>query len=85
MVPLVHHRGDKAKKANFLFRIETLEKLSNFILEGERSRFVDRAVDEALVDFGRQKAMEAMERVRKEDHFRATPEEIRKGREYGRL
>lgn len=74
----------KAKKANFLFQIQTLEKLANFIPKGERSRFVDRAVDEALVDFGRQKGMEYMERARKEDYFRATPEEIRNGREYGR-
>ncbi len=74
----------KVKKANFMFRIATLEKLNGFIPNGERSKFVNQAVDEALIDFGRKIAAERMDKFRKEAHWHMTDAEIRKAREYGR-
>lgn len=74
----------KVKKANFMFRFITLEKLAKWIPEGERSKFVDNAVDEAVAGFARRKAIEFMDKFSSEAHFHMTDEEIRKAREYGR-
>lgn len=72
------------KKVNFMIQKDLLEAMKFFIPEGGRSDFVNEAVQEALKDFGRKKAMEEMEQFRKTAQWKMTDEEIRKAREYGR-
>lgn len=63
---------------NILIRIEQLMPL------GKRSDFVNNALNESLVRFGRKKASEAMDECAGQNTIRLTTAEIIKLKTYGR-
>lgn len=72
------------KKVNFMVDLNILEGMKFFVPAGERSDFVNKALQASLKDFARKKASEAMDEIRKKWNLKITNEEIRKYREYGR-
>lgn len=72
------------KKVNFMVDNEVMIHIVQWVPAGQRSDFVNHALQEAVQDLARQKAIEAMDRVRMEGHFIMSDKEIRKAREYGR-
>lgn len=72
------------KKVNFMVDEHILIRIKEWIPEGERSNFVNGALDEALKDMARKEASEFMDKVREEGNFKMTDDQIRKAREYGR-
>ncbi len=72
------------KKVNFMIDEGILARMKEWIPEGERSNFVNGALEEAVKDIFRKEASEFMDKVRKEGHFKMTDAQIRKAREYGR-
>lgn len=74
----------KRKKINFMIDTQLLEEMENLIPRGERSDFANEAFAEALVRFGRRKAMEKMDAFRKKAKLSMTTEEIIEAINYGR-
>lgn len=77
-------KSAKRKKVNFMIGEDVLVKLNTWILPGQRSDFVNGAIEDAVVKLCRQKAMEGMDEFRKKNKWRMTNDQIRKAREYGR-
>lgn len=63
---------------------DLLEAMKFFIPKGERSDFVNGALEEQLKDFARKKASEDMDQLRKRAKIRLTTEEIIRLKNYGR-
>lgn len=74
----------KRKKVNFMIGEDVLVKMQMWIPAGERSDFVNSAIDDAMVKFCRKKAMDAMDEFREKNKWKMTDEQIRKARKYGR-
>lgn len=55
----------KRKKVNFMVDHDITQRLEQLVPVGERSDFVNKAMDEALVLYGRRKAFEFFETFRK--------------------
>ena len=55
----------KRKKVNFMVDLIVLDGLKNVVPEGQRSDFVNHALSEALVQFGREQAVENMKKIQK--------------------
>lgn len=55
-----------------------------FVPAGERSNFVNRALEDALDQEARQRAIDSMNEFRKTVGLKMTDAQIRKAREYGR-
>ncbi|MEK7523422.1 MAG: hypothetical protein AAB588_00135 [Patescibacteria group bacterium] len=72
------------KKVNFMVNMDLLEAITFLVPSGSRSEFVNEAVEEALRDFARRKAIEAMDEFRRKNKWKMTDEEIRKAINYGR-
>ena len=72
------------KKVNFMLTKDIRIQLNQLIPAGERSDFINQALQKALVKYSRQKAMEAIEKFRKENKISITTEEIIKLKNYGR-
>lgn len=72
------------KKVNFMISKEILKSLHQVIPAGERSDFVNEALEDALIDYSRKKAFEQIEKFRKEWKLKMTTDEIIKLKNYGR-
>lgn len=55
----------KRKKVNFMIDEDLIDRLETLIPSGERSDFLNEAMNEALTDYGRKKAFEFFEDFRK--------------------
>ena len=72
------------EKVNFMISKPVLLNLKSLIPAGERSDFVDDALDAALLQFQRKKAIEGMDAFRKKYKLTMTTAEILRLRNYGR-
>ena len=77
-------KEQKRHKVNFMMNEQVLVQLKECLPAGERSDFVNHAVEEALLDLGRKKAAEAMDAFRKEGKWKITTEEFIRLKNYGR-
>lgn len=50
------------KRVNFMISLTLLEELEQVMPAGDRSNFVNEALEEKLIDFSRKKAFEQMEK-----------------------
>ncbi len=63
------------KRVNFILKMETLRNLGDLIPSGERSSFVDEAINEKILTWGRKKAIEMLnESIKNETHIHTTKE-----------
>ena len=81
---ITHSQKEARKKINFMVKIHLIDKLNFVVPAGKRSDFVNDALQRALEDEGRRRAIEAMDKLRKKMQWKISDEEIRKLREYGR-
>lgn len=77
-------RKKNRKKVNFMINENILHSLKQLFPERERSDFVNEALNNALTNMARKRAMDAMDVFRKTANWKITDEEIRKAREDGR-
>lgn len=72
------------KKVNFMIGRETLMQFYQLIPSGERSNFLNTTLKEALINYGRQKASEQIDKFRKEWKLKLSTEELIQLKNYGR-
>lgn len=63
---------------------EILVKLQMWIPPGERSNFVNGALESAILRYKREKAFQAMDELRKKANIKTTDAEIIRLKNYGR-
>ena len=78
------HKFSERKKVNFMVNKELLYKIQAIIPAGERSDFVNQALDDAIVKYGRIKASRAMDEFAKSHKISMSTEEFIKLKNYGR-
>lgn len=66
------------KRANFTIDIEVLEALNSLVKDGDRSEFVNEALQEKITDYGRRKAFKAILEAKKKPGKAYSTEEILK-------
>ncbi len=66
------------KRVNFTIDIEVLGALNSLVKEGDRSEFVNDALQEKITDFGRKKAVELILKSKKTRGKAFSTEEILK-------
>jgi hypothetical protein len=72
------------EKVNFMISKTVLLEMKKSIPAGERSDFVNEVLEEAIVDYQRRKASEAMDRMRENSKLTITTAEIIRLKNYGR-
>ena len=68
--------AQKRKKVNFMVDEEIIERLEQLIPSGERSDFMNEAMNEKLKQFGRDKAFKFFEEFRKKQKKAWSTDEI---------
>lgn len=76
---------DSKKRVNFTISISVIHELESLIPAGDRSDFVNNAIEEALIQYGRERAAKALKQARKKLKLNLSTEEILKDIRYGRL
>lgn len=74
----------RRKKVNFMIEQKLFEDLESLIPAGERSDFMNDALEEAIIDFSRKKASKWMEEFKEKNKIKMTTKEILKTIRYGR-
>ena len=77
-------KAKKRKKTNFMIGHDILVEISKWIPAGERSNFVNGALEAALLRYRREKAFQAMDALREKAKIKTTDEEIIRLKNYGR-
>lgn len=72
------------KKINFMVDRKIVIELQEWIPQGERSDFVNKALQEAMLRYKRVKAGEKMDELREKSKIRLSTAEIIKLKNYGR-
>jgi len=72
------------EKVNFMISKDVLAELKEWIPAGERSDFVNEALEEAVLDFQRRKASASMDAFREKNKLSMTTAEIIRLKNYGR-
>lgn len=72
------------EKINFMISRPLIVEMKALIPQGERSDFINEILQEALVNYGRRKASEAMDAFRNKYKLRMTTAEIIRLKNYGR-
>lgn len=67
-----------------MVNVDLMEALHYLVAAGERSNFVNDALEESMIRFRREKAFEAMDELRKTAKIRMSTEEMIKLKNYGR-
>lgn len=68
--------ANKRRKVNFMVDEVILERLEALVPSGERSDFVNNAVEEAIKSYGRNKAFEFLEKFKKSQKTTWSSEKI---------
>lgn len=76
--------SSQRKKMNFMVDRKIVIELQEWIPQGERSDFVNKALQEAMLCYKRIKAGEKMETLRKKAKIRLSTAEIIKLKNHGR-
>lgn len=77
-------QGAPREKVNFMVNRNILIDLKKWIPAGERSNFVNGALEKAILRFKREKAFVAMDELREKAKLRMTDAEIIRFKNYGR-
>lgn len=77
-------KESKREKINFMLNRDILVELKQWIPAGERSNFVNGALQEAIIQFKREKAFKAMDELREKAKIRMTTKEFIRLKNYGR-
>lgn len=72
------------KKVNYMIDRDVFNKIEQYVPAGKRSDFVNEALNEAIIQYGRRKASEEMDKLRKKAKISMTTEEFIKLKNYGR-
>lgn len=72
------------KKVNFMIDKNILVRIEELLPAGKRSDFVNEALNESIIQYGRKKASEAMDEWASRNKLRLTTAEIIKLKNYGR-
>ena len=72
------------EKINFMISKELLVQFRQIIPAGERSDFMEKTLKEALIDYGRRKAIEGMRKI-SEENLNISTKEFLKTRHDGLL
>ena len=75
---------DARKKVNFMVNHETLEALKEWIPAGDRSNFVNGALEYAVRRYKREKAFQLIDELREKAKIRMSTAEMIKLKNYGR-
>lgn len=74
----------KRTKVNYMVNNDLLVEMNKWIVPGERSNFVNGALEEAVLRFKRQKAFSMMDELREKANIRMSTKEMLKRKNYGR-
>ncbi len=66
------------KRVNFTIDIKVLDSLNSLVADGDRSDFVNEALQEKITDYGRRKAVEAILEAKKKPGKAYSTDEILK-------
>ena len=66
------------KRVNFTIDIKVLDSLNSLVADGDRSDFVNEALQEKITDYGRRKAFEAILESKKSDKIAFSDAQILK-------
>lgn len=83
-MPTTAHHLQKRKKVNFMIDESLFIEFTHWVPAGERSDFMNFALQDAVSQAKREKAMQMMDKVREEGRWKLTPAKIRQIRDYGR-
>lgn len=72
------------KKVNFMINQEILEMLKKWIPAGDRSDFVNGALEEAVRRYRREKAFQLIDELREKSKLKMSTSEMIKLKNYGR-
>lgn len=72
------------QKINFMVDKDLIIEIKTFVPEGERSNFVNNALEEALDVFKRKRASEEMDKLRESLNIKMSTKEMLKLKNYGR-
>ena len=79
------YKTEKRHKINFMVSNQIIIEMENLIPKGQRSDFVNKALQKELRNLGREKAIEEMDKMAKKIKLKTTTKEIIKLKNYGRL
>lgn len=82
-VKMVHEKG-KRKKVNFMIDGYLVVVMNETIPEGERSDFMNKALEKALIQYRREKAFQAIDELRERLKLKMTTAEMIRLKNYGR-
>lgn len=72
------------KKVNFMIDKNILVRIVELLPAGKRSDFVNEALTDAIIHYGRKRASDEMDKLREKMKLRMTTKEIIKLKNYGR-
>lgn len=76
--------AEKRKKMNFMIGEHIITQLQMWIPTGERSNFVNHALDESLRRYKREKAFHMMDELKEKMKIKMSTKEMIKLKNYGR-
>lgn len=77
-------RKGRRVKVNFMVDAQLLKALNHYVPNGGKSDFVNQAIEEAMRNFVRRKASQAMDELREREKIRMSTEEFIRLKNYGR-
>lgn len=77
-------KESKREKINFMLNRDILVELKQWIPAGERSDFVNGALQGAIIQFKRERAFKAMDELREKAKIKMTTKEFIRLKNYGR-
>ncbi len=77
-------KENKREKINFMVNRDILVELKQWIPAGERSNFVNGALEKAILRFKREKAFQAMDELREKAKIMMTTKDFIRLKNYGR-
>lgn len=72
------------KRMNFMIDVKLVKELEEVIPAGERSNFINGALNEAITQLSRQKAIEGLKKIRESNKVKLSNKEILELINYGR-
>lgn len=77
-------KGKKRKKTNYMIGHDILVEITKWIPAGERSNFVNGALEDAIRRYKREKAFQMIDELREKAKIRMTTSQMIRRKNYGR-
>lgn len=78
------HKTEERKRVNFMINKWILTRMNELVPSRKMSDFVNEALEEAIENFARRKAVEGIAELRVKNRIKMTTEEMIKLKNYGR-